>query len=114
VPLYEYECQKCHTRTERIEKLNGPHLKACPKCKGKVERMISRTAIQFKGTGWYVTDYAKSGSAGPTGDTSKSEKSEGAPAATATADKSEKSTSDTKSKPKPAAASKGKKSGGDS
>ena len=62
MPLYEYECQKCHKRTEKIEKVDGPHLKKCPHCAGKVERLVSRTSMQFKGTGWYVTDYAgKSG-----------------------------------------------------
>jgi len=62
VPLYEYQCQKCSRKTEKIEKVQGPHLKKCPHCGGKVERMISRTSMQFKGTGWYVTDYAgKSG-----------------------------------------------------
>jgi putative FmdB family regulatory protein len=62
LPLYEYECQKCHKRTEKIEKVDGPHLKKCPHCAGKVERLVSRTSMQFKGTGWYVTDYAgKSG-----------------------------------------------------
>jgi putative FmdB family regulatory protein len=61
VPLYEYECQKCHRKTEKIEKVDGPHLKKCPHCSGKVERMISRTSMQFKGTGWYVTDYASKG-----------------------------------------------------
>jgi putative FmdB family regulatory protein len=62
--LYEYECEKCHRRTEKIENVNGPHLKKCPHCGGKVERLVSSPAIQFKGTGWYVTDYAgkKSGS----------------------------------------------------
>jgi putative FmdB family regulatory protein len=58
VPLYEYECEKCHRRTEKIENMNGPHLKKCPHCGGKMERLISSPAIQFKGTGWYVTDYA--------------------------------------------------------
>jgi putative FmdB family regulatory protein len=58
VPLYEYECERCHRRTEKIENMNGPHLKKCPHCGGKVERLISSPAIQFKGTGWYVTDYA--------------------------------------------------------
>ena len=57
MPLYEYECQKCGRHTEKIEKVSGPHLKKCPHCGGKVERMVSRPAIQFKGTGWYVTDY---------------------------------------------------------
>jgi putative FmdB family regulatory protein len=58
VPLYEYECTKCHKRTEKIENVAGPHLKKCPHCGGKVEPVLSAPAIQFKGAGWYVTDYA--------------------------------------------------------
>jgi putative FmdB family regulatory protein len=58
VPLYEYKCLKCGRRTEKIENVNGPHLKKCPHCGGKVESLISAPAIQFKGSGWYVTDYA--------------------------------------------------------
>jgi putative FmdB family regulatory protein len=58
VPLYEYKCLKCNRRTEKIEPVNGPHLKKCPHCGGKVESLISAPAIQFKGSGWYVTDYA--------------------------------------------------------
>ena len=62
MPLYEYQCTKCHRRTEKIESVHGPHLKRCPQCGGKVERLQSAPAIQFKGSGWYVTDYAgKSG-----------------------------------------------------
>jgi len=64
VPLYEYKCLKCGRKTEKIENMNGPHLKKCPHCGGKVEAMFSAPAIQFKGSGWYVTDYGgkKSGS----------------------------------------------------
>jgi putative FmdB family regulatory protein len=58
LPLYEYKCLKCGRRTEKIENVSGPHLKKCPHCGGKVEHMISAPAIQFKGSGWYVTDYA--------------------------------------------------------
>lgn len=58
MPLYEYQCLKCARRTEKIEGVNGPHLKKCPHCGGKVEALISAPAIQFKGSGWYVTDYA--------------------------------------------------------
>ena len=58
MPLYEYECTKCHRRTEKIESVAGPHLKKCPHCGGKVERLLAAPAIQFKGSGWYVTDYA--------------------------------------------------------
>ena len=62
MPLYQYKCLKCGRRTEKIENVAGPHLKKCPHCAGKVESLISAPAIQFKGSGWYVTDYAgKSG-----------------------------------------------------
>ena len=58
------ECVKCRRRTEKIENVDGPHLKKCPHCGGKVEALISAPAIQFKGAGWYVTDYAKKTSGG--------------------------------------------------
>ena len=65
MPLYEYKCLKCGKKTEKIESVAGPHLKKCPHCGGKVERLQSAPAIQFKGSGWYVTDYAgKSGCQG--------------------------------------------------
>jgi putative FmdB family regulatory protein len=59
LPLYEYECVKCGTRTEKIEKFSGPNLKKCPKCGGKVRQLASAPAVQFKGSGWYVTDYGR-------------------------------------------------------
>ena len=58
MPLYEYKCVKCGRKTEKIENVDGPHLKKCPHCGGKVEPVFSAPAIQFKGSGWYVTDYA--------------------------------------------------------
>jgi putative FmdB family regulatory protein len=64
VPLYEYKCLKCGRLTEKIEPVSGPHLKKCPHCAGKVEALISAPSIQFKGSGWYVTDYAGKKSAG--------------------------------------------------
>ncbi len=70
MPLYEYKCLKCGRNTEKIESLSGPHLKKCPHCAGKVERLLAAPAIQFKGAGWYVTDYAKKSS----GDSEKVEK----------------------------------------
>jgi putative FmdB family regulatory protein len=73
LPLYEYACLKCRRHTDKIENLNGPHLKKCPHCGGKVESVITAPAIQFKGSGWYVTDYGRKTTAG---DSSKSEKSE--------------------------------------
>ncbi len=72
MPLYEYKCLKCGHREERIEKVAGPHLSRCSKCGGKVERVLAPAAIQFKGSGWYVTDYARKG----TGASAKAEKAE--------------------------------------
>jgi putative FmdB family regulatory protein len=63
MPLYEYECKKCHHRFEKIQKFSDPHVKKCPKCGGTIEQVISAPAVQFKGSGWYVTDYAKKPSA---------------------------------------------------
>ncbi|HZE27270.1 MAG TPA: zinc ribbon domain-containing protein [Terriglobales bacterium] len=72
MPLYEYECKKCHHRFERIQKYSDPHVKKCPDCGGAVEQVVSAPAVQFKGSGWYVTDYAKkstgSGSSSSNGD----------------------------------------------
>ncbi len=62
MPLYEYRCSKCGEHLEKIQKFSDPPLTTCPKCKGRLERLISSPAIQFKGTGWYVTDYARKGS----------------------------------------------------
>ena len=61
MPLYEYECEACGHRVETIQKFSDPPLDTCPKCGGAVHKMQSAPAFQFKGTGWYVTDYAKSG-----------------------------------------------------
>ena len=83
MPLYEYECKKCGKRVERIEKMDGPHLRKCPHCGGLVDRLMSRPAIQFKGSGWYVTDYARSSSTGDSekrDSASEAEKAEAKPA----------------------------------
>ena len=63
MPLYEYQCKKCGHRFERIQRFSDPLVKKCPECGGKVEQVISAPAVQFKGSGWYVTDYAKKSSA---------------------------------------------------
>lgn len=62
MPLYEYECRKCGHRFEKIEKLDSAQTKKCPECGGKAERLLAAPAIQFKGSGWYVTDYARKSS----------------------------------------------------
>src|SRR5271170_8315905 len=90
VPLYEYACQKCGRHTEKIEPVAGPHLKKCPHCGGKVESVITAPAIKFKGSGWYVTDYAGKTALGETPEKSDSSKSDKDGADKATADKSEK------------------------
>ncbi|HLK06133.1 MAG TPA: FmdB family zinc ribbon protein [Candidatus Acidoferrum sp.] len=95
MPLYEYECVKCGTKTEKIENVSGPHLKKCPKCGGKVERLLTAPAIQFKGSGWYVTDYAgkspaKDGGTSEKSDGDKGEKKEAPKESTAAEKKEEK------------------------
>ncbi len=72
MPLYEYKCVKCGRKTEKIENVSGPHLKKCPHCGGKVESVITAPAIQFKGAGWYVTDYG--GKKAAPGDGDKADK----------------------------------------
>jgi len=73
MPLYEYECKKCHHRFEKIQKFSDRMVKKCPDCGGPVEQMISAPAVQFKGSGWYVTDYAKKSSAQSSSDGSASD-----------------------------------------
>jgi len=75
VPIYEYECKKCGHLFEVIQKVSDGPIKKCEKCKGKVERLISSPAIQFKGSGWYVTDYARKGSGSDGESSSESESS---------------------------------------
>ena len=95
MPLYEYQCQKCGKRAEKIESVAGPHLKKCPHCGGRVERLHSAPAIQFKGTGWYVTDYAGKSSAKEPGAPGGSEKKDSA-SGESTAKESPKETKETK------------------
>ena len=61
MPLYEYQCKKCQHRFEKIQKFSDPLVKTCPKCGGPVQQLLSAPAVQFKGSGWYVTDYARKG-----------------------------------------------------
>jgi putative FmdB family regulatory protein len=60
MPLYEYQCENCQKRFERIQKFSDPQVEVCPNCgKGPVRKLLSSPAIQFKGSGFYITDYAK-------------------------------------------------------
>jgi len=84
MPLYEYQCKKCKHRFEKIQKFSDPPVRKCPECGGAVEKLLSQSAVQFKGSGWYVTDYARKGSsssaepagAGSDGSAAKSDKKE--------------------------------------
>ena len=58
MPLYEYQCKKCKHRFEKIRKFSDPPIRKCPECGGSVEQLLHAPAVQFKGSGWYVTDYA--------------------------------------------------------
>ena len=62
MPLYEYQCEKCAHRFEVIQKFSDAPIDVCPKCGGPVVKLLSSPAIQFKGSGWYINDYAKQGS----------------------------------------------------
>ncbi len=61
MPLYEYECDACGHRFEVIQKFSDPRVEVCPKCGGAVRKLLASPAIQFKGSGWYITDYARKG-----------------------------------------------------
>jgi putative FmdB family regulatory protein len=69
MPLYEYQCDACGQRFEVIQKFSDPPVEICRACGGPVQKLLSSPAIQFKGSGWYITDYArKSGDAAKSGD----------------------------------------------
>jgi putative FmdB family regulatory protein len=71
MPLYEYECGSCGRRFERIQKFSDPPVTECPTCGGPVHKLVSSPAIQFKGSGFYITDYAKSGKSSETESSAK-------------------------------------------
>jgi putative FmdB family regulatory protein len=75
MPIYEYQCQKCGT-FEATQRITEKPLGRCPTCKGKVKKLISNTSFQLKGTGWYVTDYARKGKSNGDGNGSKSSSAE--------------------------------------
>jgi putative FmdB family regulatory protein len=71
MPLYEYQCETCEHRFEKIQKFSDPPPDACPKCGGPVRKLFSSPAIQFKGSGFYITDYAKKSAEGQSGSSEK-------------------------------------------
>ena len=97
MPLYEYECKKCGHRFEKIQLYSDKMVKKCPECGGLVEQMISAPAVQFKGSGWYVTDYAKKssspGASGSNDSSSKEKKDDKGKSDSSSKDSSSKETS---------------------
>ncbi len=108
MPLYEYLCKKCGHRFERIQKFSDRPVKKCPECGGAVEQVLSAPAVQFKGSGWYVTDYAKKSSA--SSDKSQDGDGAGAESAAKTDSGEAKTESKTDSKTESKKESSGKKS----
>jgi len=101
LPLYEYQCVKCGHRFEKIESHSASATKKCPKCGAKAERLLAAPAIQFKGSGWYVTDYASKSSASASSEKSgdgASAKSEEKPAESKPATSGESESSPAKKK----------------
>ena len=96
MPLYEYECQECKKRFEVIQKFSDALQTVCEDCGGALKKLLSAPAIQFKGTGWYVTDYARKGKS----DGDEGKKDEGKKDEKKTDAKSEKSDSSAKSESK--------------
>lgn len=114
MPLYEFECDVCAHRFERIQKFSDANPDACPKCGGKVHKLLSSPAIQFKGSGFYLTDYGRSGSktdsanvksgkneSGSTGDgkSGDSKSSDSKAGDSSSSSKSDSSSSDSAAKP---------------
>lgn len=94
MPIYEYECLQCGKRTELLQRMDEAPLATCPQCGGEVRKLLSAPAVQFKGSGWYVTDYAgkKGGSSGKS-ETRSESKSEGSSTESKAESKTESKTS---------------------
>src|SRR5262245_66040604 len=92
MPIYEYRCEKCGSHFEVIQKFSDKPLKFCSNCKGRLTKLISQTSFQLKGSGWYVTDYAKSGKSATKSDESSKPSDETSKPAADSSTKKETST----------------------
>ncbi len=94
MPIYEYDCAKCKRKTEVIQRMSDPRLKVCPHCGGKLTKAFSAPAIQFKGSGFYITDYARAkqetGGEGSSGKSEKGDSSEGESSKSGSGEKAER------------------------
>jgi putative FmdB family regulatory protein len=97
MPLYEYECEACGHRFERIQKFSDPPIDKCPVCEGTVRKLLSSPAIQFKGSGWYITDYAKKGGSGDSSGSKSDKTSDASSKSEASGEKSADTSSSTSS-----------------
>src|SRR5262249_40902434 len=100
VPLYEYQCKKCRHKFEKIQKFSDAPVKKCPECGGPVEQLLSPPAVQFKGSGWYVTDYARKGASSDSGSSTASKDGGSKPAEKSEVKAETKTGSKTESKTK--------------
>src|SRR5262244_2254642 len=90
MPIYEYVCDKCRKKTEVIQRIGERPLKVCPHCGGRLKKAISAPAIQFKGSGFYITDYARANREGGGGQGESKSESKSEPKSSEFAGKSEK------------------------
>ncbi|HZR28862.1 MAG TPA: zinc ribbon domain-containing protein [Terriglobales bacterium] len=111
MPLYEYLCKKCSHRFERIQKFSDAPVKKCPQCGGAVEQLLSAPAVQFKGSGWYVTDYAKKPAATSSKGAEKAGGGDGAGGESATKTEAGESKAESKAEPKSDSKTESKKEG---
>ena len=102
MPLYEYQCDACAHRFEVIQKYSDAPIDVCPKCGGAVSKLLSSPAIQFKGSGFYLTDYGRSGKT-DAGNVSAGKNESGGSASESKSESKAESKSDTKSAPAPSA-----------
>ena len=89
MPIYEYECPKCQKVHEIVQKFSDPRMSECPDCGGAVSKLMSLSSFALKGSGWYTTDYKKSGKKSSEAPAPKKEGSEATPAKTAEPKKTE-------------------------
>jgi putative FmdB family regulatory protein len=104
MPIYEYKCQKCGT-FEVTQRITEKPLGKCPTCKGKVKKLISNTSFQLKGTGWYITDYARKGQNGEAKSGTSAKTSEAKSESKSESKKSENSSSSSDKSTSPAPSS---------
>ena len=117
MPLYEYECDACGHRFEVIQKFSDPRVETCPKCGGPVQKLFSSPAIQFKGSGWYITDYARAGKSEGKSDSTKTTEGKSEPSSESsgsTTDSKGDSKAESKKETRTEVKAEPKKSGSDS